>query len=257
MCFPPVHDRFVGGVRDGSGRAIDLALVLSCEHGGKSIPARYAALFRAHRRALDGHRGYDAGSLELARRLARDTGAPLFASTVSRLLVDLNRSLRHRAIFSDATRALPAIERERIIARYYLPHRLGVRNAVAERLRAGLRVVHLSIHSFTPVMAGKRRNADVGLLYDPSRRFERELSVAVQQALGRFAPETRVRRNYPYRGIADGHTTSLRREFSGTTYAGIEIEINQAIALGPAEPWRRLQNDVARAVRAVILGGGS
>jgi hypothetical protein len=33
-----------------------------------------------------------------------------------------------------------------------------------------------------------------------------------------------VRRNYPYKGIADGHVTALRRTF-GPRYSGIELEV--------------------------------
>jgi hypothetical protein len=35
-----------------------------------------------------------------------------------------------------------------------------------------------------------------------------------------------VRRNYPYRGAADGLTTSLRRKLNTPRYLGIEIEVN-------------------------------
>ena len=49
-------------------------------------------------------------------------------------------------------------------------------------------------------------------------------SIALQQAMDR-----RVRRNYPYRGAADGLTTALRRLFKPKDYLGLEIEINQAL----------------------------
>ena len=44
-----------------------------------------------------------------------------------------------------------------------------LRAAVAARKQ----VLHVAVHSFTPVLHGERRNADVGLLYDPARPRER------------------------------------------------------------------------------------
>jgi hypothetical protein len=38
-----------------------------------------------------------------------------------------------------------------------------------------------------------------------------------------------VRRNYPYRGNADGLTTALRRVHGADRYVGIEVELNQRL----------------------------
>src|SRR5258708_4265355 len=84
------------------------SFLITCEHGGNRIPAPYRALFRGSRALLDTHRGYDAGALVMARELARAFKAPLVSSTVSRLLVDLNRSVGHPQLFSPATRGRPA-----------------------------------------------------------------------------------------------------------------------------------------------------
>ena len=69
--------------------------VITCEHGGNRIPAPYRDLFHTHQALLDSHRGYDPGALIMARALATAFAAPLVTSTVSRLLVDLNRSVGH------------------------------------------------------------------------------------------------------------------------------------------------------------------
>jgi predicted N-formylglutamate amidohydrolase len=45
-------------------------LVISCEHGGNRIPEPYRDLFRPYRASLHSHRGFDAGSLPMARALA-------------------------------------------------------------------------------------------------------------------------------------------------------------------------------------------
>ena len=70
------------------------------------------------------------------------------------------------------------------------------------------------------------RDADVGLLYDPGREWERAICRRWRGVLREVAPDARVRLNYPYRGTADGFPTSLRRRFP-EGYAGIELELNE------------------------------
>jgi len=78
-------------------------LVITCEHGGREVPREYAALFSDRAALLDSHRGWDAGALELGRQLADAFGVPLHVATTTRLLVDLNRSIGHRQLFSEVT----------------------------------------------------------------------------------------------------------------------------------------------------------
>ncbi len=205
------------------------SLLLSCEHGGNRVPRDYAGRFAGAGRVLESHRGWDPGALPAARRLARRFGADLQHSTVTRLLVELNRSTHHPRLFSDFVRDLGREARGEILRRYYLPYREEFERRVAREVREGRRVVHVSVHSFTAVLNGVRRNAEVGLLYDPRRSAEREFCIAWQHELRALAPALRVRRNYPYRGKDDGFVTYLRRRFPERAYLGIEIELNQEL----------------------------
>lgn len=213
------------------------AIILSCEHASDHVPRRFAARFRGADDVLASHRGHDIGAAWLARWLARRLGAPLFLGGITRLLVDLNRSLHHRHVFSPYASALPAEHKALLVERYYRPYRDAVTAVVTERLGAGQRVLHVAVHSFTPVLGDEVRTADVGLLYDPGRPAERALGQAWQDAL-RVASGLAVRRNYPYRGVADGFTTSLRRHLATPAYAGIELEVSQRL-LGQPGPARR------------------
>ena len=67
--------------------------LVTCEHGGNDVPPRYRYLFEGIEHLLDTHEGYDPGALALAETLANTLAAPLVASTTTRLLVELNRSL--------------------------------------------------------------------------------------------------------------------------------------------------------------------
>jgi predicted N-formylglutamate amidohydrolase len=211
-------------------------VVVTCEHGGNRVPSEYRHLFhsRAARAALGSHRGVDLGALPVARALARNLGAPLIYSTVTRLLVDLNRSTHHPSLFSSFSRPLDATARRRVIARYYEPHRGRVERAVGEPIARGQTVLHVAVHSFTPRAACDMRQTDIGLLYDPRRAGERELCARWKTRLERNGPQLRVRRNYPYLGKADGLTTHLRRRFSPARYLGIELEVNQSLLAGKA-----------------------
>lgn len=202
-------------------------LLVTCEHGGCVVPASCRRAFAGWATRLRSHRGYDRGSRTLALRFSRRFGAPRVVATVSRLVVDLNRSEGHPRLFSSVTGALPPAARARLLARHYHPHRRQVEAAVAAIIDRGECVLHVAVHTFTPVLRGQRRRADVGLLYDPGRSAEVALAHAWCDALRADGRAGVVRLNYPYRGTADGLPTAMRRRFSASRYAGIELEVNQ------------------------------
>jgi predicted N-formylglutamate amidohydrolase len=227
-------------------------IIISCEHGGNRVPAAYAQLFRDYTGLLNSHRGYDRGSMSLARNLARELDAPLYAATVTRLLVDLNRSRHHRRLFSEITRPLADAQKQTILRRYYEPYRHRVQARINAAINAGSRVLHFSVHSFAAELNGIRRTADIGLLYDPARPWERSFAGRLQRVLAEQYPEWRTRRNYPYLGRADGFTTALRRRMSNANYAGIELEVNQQRIEADSSDWRRLQTCLGRAITEAI-----
>ena len=220
-------------------------VVVSCEHASNRVPARYAGLFGSDAGVLEGHRGYDPGAFDVARFLARNLGAPIFSGGVSRLLVDLNRSLGHPALFSEYVRDLDPAEKAKILASRYYPYRRQVEEALRREIAESRRVLHLAIHSFAPEMDGKVRRADIGLLYDPGRAIERDVCARILDRLRRADPALALRRNYPYRGTSDGFTTHLRRVFGAGRYAGVEIELNQARLAG---------NQERRRIAAILAG---
>ena len=205
------------------------AVIVSAEHGGNRVPEAYRARFHGHEALLETHRGWDPGTAELARELGRAFGVEPFIADVTRLLVDLNRSAHHPRVFSELTWPLPPVERREILDRYHTPHRARITEAVAAHVDAGETVLHIGVHSFTPVLDGQERRADLALLYDPARLPERALAERWSLALRIRLPDLRVRRNYPYRGRSDGLTTTLRGRFPPERYLGMEVEVNQAL----------------------------
>lgn len=231
--------------------------LITCEHGGNRIPAAYRPLFEGHDALLSTHRGYDPGALEMARALARSFAAPLVSSTVSRLLVDLNRSTGHPHFFSAVTRNTAATVRTKIIEQHYFPYRARVEHFVRQSVALGRCVVHISSHSFTPVLNGKQRQADIGLLYDPGREGEVKLCAHWKTQLQAAVPELRVRRNYPYLGKGDGLTAYLRQHFPGDRYIGVELEVNQAIVFAGGRRLAALRGQLVDTLRAACSVEGS
>lgn len=226
------------------------ALVLACEHASKRVPLRYQKLFRGRATLLDSHRGWDPGALDLARTLARRFEAPLFRGVVTRLLVDLNRSLQSPTLFTEYSLRLPEKERVELLSRYWEPYRHALRNQVEEQLRAGNRVLHFSVHSFTPRLRGEARNTDIGLLFDPSRSAEERFCRSLRAELRREFDDLQIDMNEPYSGVSDGLTSTLRAELPRTRYLGIEFEVNQRFARGERARWKSLSAGIGRALAA-------
>ncbi|MFW7377673.1 MAG: N-formylglutamate amidohydrolase [Oligoflexus sp.] len=202
-------------------------LLLSCEHASNQIPVQYCHILPNDKKHLKSHRGYDPGAYTVAQAWQKISAAPLFVGEVSRLLVDLNRSLHHRHLWSKYAQLLSIEERQMILDRYYHTYRQSVEAELMKKLRQDRPVVHISVHSFTPIMNGERRSAQIGILYDPQRPGELKLARRWQKELKNDLPKLEIRRNYPYRGTADGFTVALRRKFSAKDYIGIELELRQ------------------------------
>jgi predicted N-formylglutamate amidohydrolase len=234
----------------------EVALVVTCEHGGNVVPKAYRALFAGHGKTLETHRAYDPGALDIARYLSRRFRSPLHYATHSRLLVELNRSLHHGKLFSEFTRPLEREEREDILERYYHPHRSRIVETIHDAVYRGQVVLHVASHTFTPVLAGVERTADVAWLYDPKRGSERRFVARWKQELKGSRPDLRSRHNYPYRGSDDGLTTYLRALFSERQYLGIELEVNQALYLGDRRQWRGLREELGDTLEAALAHSG-
>jgi predicted N-formylglutamate amidohydrolase len=207
-------------------------LIVTCEHAGNQVPQQYHHIFSDIKDVLESHRGYDPGALEIARFLATEYSAPLFICETTRLLIEPNRSLDNHQLYSEYSRKLFDTDHNQILQRYYYPHRNGVEDVILKLTKP---VLHLSIHTFTPVFNGKERPVDVGLLFDPGRKSETDFCAKLMDGLEQMLSGVRIEFNEPYKGTDDGFTTYLRTKFADKDYLGIEIEINQKF-LG-AEQW--------------------
>ena len=222
-------------------------LVLTCEHASAALPNGYGSLGMADEERFD-HVGWDIGAAAVGRHLAREFGAPLIESAWSRLLIDCNRDLSdHDLIVADShgvhvpgNRHLPAGERERRIREFYHPYHDaidGVMNAARPRLL-------FSLHSFTPVLRGRERGFDVGVLFDDHFDHAEALYAALE------AQSFAARRNEPYSGL-DGLIYSARTHGRRHAVPYLEIEINNGL-LRRDEQIAEVAVRVAAALRQVL-----
>ncbi len=199
--FAPVIEN-----QDAKGR-----FIFVCEHASNHLPQPWGDLgLTGDQQAA--HIAWDPGALGLARGLAQRLDGVLIHAPVSRLIYDCNRA-------PDQGGAMPAssevhdipgnsgINSAERLARteaIYLPWAAGLHNLIARRLALGLQPVLVTIHTFTPVYFGKKRQVELGIIHDA----DRSLSVAVLTAAQK---QTRLNTqlNAPY-SAADGVTHTLR-----------------------------------------------
>ncbi len=237
-------------------RANRADLIITCEHASNRLPTRYGGLGLT-KRALQTHVAWDRGARRVARYCARRLGGRYHEGRYSRLLVDLNRSLHNPKLIPKVSFGVPipgnvglmADERQERVQRYYEPYRAAVLHDIRSALDRGVICAHLSVHSFSPRLGLRIRQAEIGILYDPARARERVLALSLVDSLR--AQGLLVRRNYPYRGTSDGFTTYCRRIFFKDVYLGIEVEFNQRL-LGPHKSRPGLSRSLATGIEAAL-----
>ncbi|TMM30519.1 N-formylglutamate amidohydrolase [Polaribacter aestuariivivens] len=201
-----------------------MKLLLSCEHGGNKIPANLQYIFKNDEAVLETHRGFDLGALDVFNHL-KPLANTFFFSEESRLLIELNRSLHHKNLFSEFSKSLSKTEKDHLILNYKI-YRNSVETEIRKSIENNETVLHLSVHSFTPILHSIKRNCDIGLLYDSKKKAEKEFCQQFKSEILAIDTSVNVRYNYPYLGKADGFTTYLRKQFP-TNYIGVELEVNQ------------------------------
>lgn len=217
-------------VLDGSPTA---PFLFVCEHASAHIPDRYGGL------GLDdgtrrSHVAWDPGAETVTRALARAFDAPAVLGRVSRLVYDCNRppespgAMPPRSEIFDipGNAGLSEAEKAERIDTIYRPFEAALAGAIDARRSAPALV---TIHSFTPVYFGQRRDVELGILHDEDARFaDAVLAVAARHTT------LDVRRNEPY-GPADGVTHTLRRHGLSRNLLNVMIEVRNDLLASESE----------------------
>ncbi|MBL8906842.1 MAG: N-formylglutamate amidohydrolase [Rhizobiales bacterium] len=201
-------------------------IVLVCEHAGRVIPKSLGSL-GLDETDLSRHFAWDIGAEAVSRKLSALLDAPLILQRYSRLVYDCNRppeSDSAMPIMGEQTpipgnEGLNAEQKLGRIETVYRPFHAAVSAMLDARAAANKLTILATVHSFTPVFKGNRRNLHLGILHDQDARFaDRMLTV-----LG-TARDIVVKRNEPY-GPKDGvcHTLNLHAGARGLLNVMIEI----------------------------------
>ena len=203
--------------------------------------------------ALTGHIAWDPGALPVAKAMAAKMDAPLVAGGISRLVYDCNRP-------PDAPSAMPtqsettvipgnqnlsdAERAERADGIYHPFHRAVEAQIDAARETLALIV---TVHSFTPVFHGQKREVEIGLLHGQDDRFAHAMLHATPGDLGLV-----TRLNEPY-SAADGvaHMLDMHGPPNGLPNVMLEIR-NDLIRTGDQQ--RAMAARLVPWIEAVLEG---
>lgn len=211
-------------------------IVFVCEHASNAFPAPWGDLgLDAAQRAA--HIAWDPGALGLMRGLARRLDAVTIHAPVSRLIYDCNRApdmagampVRSEIHDIPGNAAISPAERAARTAAIYAPFHAGLQALIAERIALGFAPAIITIHSFTPVYFGQRREVEFGVIHDADPTLAR----AIMAQTAGLALKCGL--NAPYTAADDvTHTLRLQATPYGLPNAMLEIR-NDLIATPEAE----------------------
>jgi len=214
-------------------------LLLLCDHASNRVPEAYGDL-GVPAAQFERHIAYDIGARDVTLGLALKLQATAVLSRFSRLLIDPNRGMDDPTLImriSDGAvvpgnRHVDEAERQRRIARYFLPYHEAIAGEIERAGAAGLTPLLVSIHSFTPVWRGAARPWHVGILWD------RDDKVAHAMIHGFAAQEGLVvGDNEPYHGALEGDTLNTHGTRPGLPHALIEIRQDLIAAKSGVDEW--------------------
>lgn len=221
--------------RDGACRA-----VLICDHASRAVPSALDAL-GLDGAALSRHIAWDIGIEDVTRRLAKRLDAAAILSGYSRLVIDCNRRLgdptsiaqESDGVVVPGNRGLGPQERAARVESCFHPYHAAISSVLDGRFRARLASALVSMHSFTPVMAGLERPWHVGILSSRDRRLAQPLLARL-----RAEADLRVGDNQPYSGRDErGYSIHVHGEDRGLPYALIELRQDLIDTHHGAEAW--------------------
>lgn len=228
-------------------------LLLTCEHASSALPRGLRAR-RPDAEILGTHRGLDLGAWEVARCLSAMLRATAVGGRYSRLVVDLNRAPGDSTLVPSQVDGRPLSFNQRLtprevgrrVLRYHAPYHSEIDRQVARRVWRGVRPLLLSVHSFTPVLEGRAREFDLGVLYAEGR----ELGRGFAALLGRRG--FTVALNRPYSGRR-GFIYAAARHGANYLIPYLELEVNQALLRDEAAA-RRVALRISPALEELVAG---
>ncbi|MBY5760242.1 N-formylglutamate amidohydrolase [Rhizobium leguminosarum] len=202
-------------------------IVIVCEHASRLVPEKLGDL-GLDAATLESHIAWDPGAFELSRHLSASLDAALCYQRFSRLVYDCNRPPEAGSAIAEKSelfdipgnKNISEAERRARINEIYLPFSEGLSEVLSFRKASGRQTVLVTVHSFTPIYFGKKREVEIGLLHDSDSR----LADAMLSEFARRDQRYVVMRNQPY-GPEDGVTHTLLEHGIANGIPNVMIEV--------------------------------
>jgi predicted N-formylglutamate amidohydrolase len=217
-------------VNPGGGASV----LLLCDHASNAVPAALGGLGLTERE-LHLHIALDIGAAALTRVLAERLDAPAVLSGYSRLVIDCNRRPGHPTSILEVSdgvtipgnRDVGPEETARRAAACFWPYHRRIGAGLAGFAERGIKPAIISVHSFTPMLAGETRPWHLGVLWDRDARIAEPLMRALS-AHG----DLDVGDNLPYSGRERfGHSIEVHATETGLP--NVLIEVREDVLAGP------------------------
>jgi len=218
------------------------ALVI-CDHASRAFPRGMKRLGLPELPSWQ-HIAWDIGAGELARGLANALDAPAVLAGYSRLIVDCNRKPEDPEAFrleSDGwvvpgNASLGELERRTRLACFFDPYHEAIAAMLAGFRRRNVVPMVISVHTFTPEMAGTVRPWHIGVLWDKDESSARRLIAGLRQVEGLVVGD-----NQPYSGKhPSDYTIDHHAEQAGLPHVCIEVRQDTLESPAGVERWVRL-----------------
>lgn len=193
------------------------------------------------------HVSWDPGTAEIAALLAKKLNAPAIMSTYSRLVFDLNRgrtspeAMRetYDGIAVPGNKKLSAAHKNARRREIFDAYHAAVEKQLMQMKKRKIAPFIIALHSFTPVMQGKKRPWQIGVLWDIDRKTAKKTIAAIKKQ----NPRLTVGDNKPYSlKSANVAENSLKRHAVRRHLPHVVVEFRQDLVATRrgAEKWADL-----------------
>ena len=231
--------------------------LFTADHAGQAIPRALGDLGLPPG-AIDRHIGWDIGIAGVASELAARMDAWTILQAYSRLVVDCNRPLDSPTLIVEASdgtavpcnAGLDPAARDARVRGIFLPYHDEITRALDLRRARRQPTLLVTLHSFTPAMAGVPRPWHCGVLYHRDAR----LAHALRDALAAEG-DLVVGDNQPY-AVSDSSDYAVPVHGEARGLPHVELEIRQDLIADAAgqQLWGQRLERLLRALEPRFAG---
>ena len=200
-------------------------VLLVCDHASNRFPKSLGTMGLDYLDRVS-HITFDIGSRATTESLAKKLNVTAILCQYSRLIIDCNRNLSDNSAYLDKSdgidipgnQNLNSIDKEIRESEIYWPYHNAIDAQISRLKRENPSPIIISIHSFTPVFNGNKREWEVGVLWDKDPTTAKIFINKLKDA-GFLVGD-----NKPYSGKdPEDFTLDYHAESIGLPHVGIEI----------------------------------